>query len=120
MKALRTVYPLIFALIINFGCAAPDATPSVKVRMIGQVNAPADYEVAKSELNLHALILRAGGPTQAARWGQGVTVIRKVDGQEKKLFHKIEVFQLLKEGLESKLNIPIEPGDTVFIMERVL
>ncbi len=120
MKTIRTVYPLLCALIVNVVCAAPDAALSVKVRIIGQVNAPADYEVAKTELNLHALILRAGGPTQAARWGQGVTIIRKVDGHDKKLFHKIEIFQLLKEGPESKLNIPIEPSDTVFIMERVL
>ncbi len=119
MKTNSTLFTVLFVFIAAIGLAAPEAVSTVKVNVIGQVAAPATYEVASAELNLHSLVLRAGGPTQAARGGQGVTIIRSIDGQQKKMFHKIDVFQLLKDGAESKLNIAVQPNDVVFIMERV-
>ena len=90
------------------------------VKIYGQVEAPGAYEIKKDELNLFSLIIKAGGPTQAARWGQGVQLLRTKDGKIEKKYYKIDVFKLMKEGKESDLNLQIHDGDGVFIMERVL
>jgi protein involved in polysaccharide export with SLBB domain len=89
------------------------------VLLSGAVVKPGIYIFNKSEPNLHALIVKAGGPSSVCRFGKGVMITRIIEGKEKKQFHKMDVFQFIEEGPDSKQNITIEPDDRVYVEPRI-
>lgn len=93
---------------------------AARVFLLGQVTRPDTYMLSNGERDLYHLVSKAGGPTQAARWGQGVDIIREVGGKTEKKRHAIDVHRLMKEGASSALNRPIRHGDVVIILERVM
>jgi hypothetical protein len=68
--------------------------------------------------NLHALILKPGGPSSVCRFGRGVMITRIIEGKEKKLLHEMDVFQFIEEWPDSRKNITIQPDDRVYVFPR--
>lgn len=90
-----------------------------KVRLLGAVTRPADYELSDGKTDLFTLIEKAGGIGQSARGGQGVEIKRTVSGKVTETRIKINVAALMKEGIKSPLNLKIRNGDTITILQRV-
>jgi protein involved in polysaccharide export with SLBB domain len=116
----RITYLLLFVvLILVNGLTGAEQVDRILVNILGAVKTPGKYEVKATEMHLHALIVGAGGPSEHARFGQGVTIVRPEGGQQKRILHKINVHKLIKEGVDSPQNLKIKPGDMVIIMARV-
>jgi protein involved in polysaccharide export with SLBB domain len=97
----RITYLLLFVvLILVNGLTGAEQENRILINILGAVKTPGKYEVKATEMHLHALILRAGG-------------------QQKRIFHKINVHELMKEGVDSPQNLKIKPGDMVIVMKRV-
>lgn len=83
---------------------------SLKVNVLGQVNHPGSYSLRGSNTLLEA-ISKAGGPTQAAQL-RNCTITRGTE-----TIIEVDLYKLLYEG-DMKLNIYLEPGDTVFVPDN--
>ena len=82
-----------------------------RVRVLGQVNNPGSFVFA-GQLTLLEAVSRAGGPTAAAQLHQ-CAIFR---GTETVI--EIDLYELLYEK-NMKLDIPLEPGDTVFVPDNI-
>jgi len=82
-----------------------------RVRVLGQVNTPGSFTFA-GQITLLEAVSRAGGATGSAQLHQSV-VFR---GTETVI--EVDLYELLyKKNL--KLDIPLQPGDTVFIPDNI-
>jgi protein involved in polysaccharide export with SLBB domain len=85
-----------------------------QVSVLGEVQKPGKYDMYKErETTVLEAIAMAGGFTSLAN-ENGTKIIRKEDGQE--LTIPIKVSDITKKGLKEK-DIPLKPGDIVFIPE---
>jgi polysaccharide export outer membrane protein len=82
-----------------------------RVRVLGQVNEPGSFIFA-GPITLLEAVSRAGGPTAAAQLHQSA-IFR---GTETVI--EVDLYELLY-GKNLKLDIPLQPGDTVFIPDNI-
>lgn len=86
---------------------------SQKATILGQVTKPGLYEI-RQHITLLEFISTAGGLTTDAG---GLAVIkRKIGPHEKEQIINVDLKQLVEQG-NTALNVPIEPGDNVYIQK---
>jgi polysaccharide export outer membrane protein len=81
-----------------------------RIRVLGQVNSPGSFHYS-GQMTLLEAIARVGGPTTAAQLHQ-CAVFR---GSE--TVFEVDLYELLYNK-NMKLDIPLQPGDTVFIPDN--
>jgi protein involved in polysaccharide export with SLBB domain len=91
-----------------------------KIYLVGAIGAPGPQDVPSDEtLTLSKAILRAGGLTSFAK-GTAVQVTRSVGpppGEETKII--VNVTQILEKG-KTDLDLTLQPGDLIFVPERMI
>jgi len=87
-----------------------EETNSLKIFVMGNVMQPGVYEIDR-EINLLQAISMAGGLTKFAQ-KSAITVLRKYGGVEKTITINSKK---ITSGKNPELNIPLQPGDLVFV-----
>ena len=87
-----------------------EETNSLKIFVFGNVNQPGVYEIDR-EVNVLQAISMAGGLTMWAN-KSSIKVLRKYGGVEKVI--RINCNKITS-GERPELNIPLQPGDTVYV-----
>ena len=106
--------PVVSAEFVTTGDAE---SPWGKVRVMGHVGREGWINIpATRDLSLLSALQRAGGVSKGAKRGS-VRITRNMPDGTKKVF-RADLDKLGKEGDEEQ-DIPLEPGDTVWVDERV-
>jgi len=85
-----------------------------QITVLGAVTNPGKYDMnTEKETTVLEAIAMAGGFTKVASLN-GTRIIRTKSGEEKKL--PIRVTDITKKGMKEK-DVPIEPGDIIFVPE---
>lgn len=90
-----------------------------KIYLVGAIRAPGPQDISSDEaLTVSKAILRSGGFTDFAN-EKKVKVTRASGGADGKQTFVVDVERVLEKG-ETEADLPLQPGDLIFVPERMI